>query len=59
MNSNDLQKLDNLSLELNANLCLLKSAVTSFDEDLEVYDLIYFVEKIYKLSNQIRKIFNN
>ena len=59
MDKTEIQKLDNLTLELNMNLCILKSAVTCFDDDLEVSDLIDFTERIYITSVEIRDIFDN
>ena len=59
MNQNELRTIDNLTLELNMELCILKSAVFCFDDDLEVSDLINFTERIYKMSNEIRETFDN
>lgn len=57
MKKQDLQKLDELTLDLNMDLCVLKSAIMCFDEDLKVDDLTNFVQNIYKTSNKIRDIF--
>lgn len=57
MNQQEIEKLDELTLDLNMDLCILKSAVTCFDDDLEISDLINFVQKLYKTSNKIRGIF--
>lgn len=59
MNQQELQKLDELILDLNMNLCILKSAVACFDDDLETSDLINFVESIYNVSKEIRHILEN
>lgn len=57
MNQQEMQKLDELTLDLNMDLCILKSAVMCFDDDLEASDLVNFVQKLYKTSNEIRNIF--
>lgn len=59
MDKAEIQKLDNLTLELSMNLCILKSAVTCFDDDLEVSDLIDLIERIYTTSAEIRELFDN
>ena len=58
MDKEQLQKIDDLTLDLNMELCVLKSAVICFDDDLEVSDLVNFTERIYKISNDVRKIFD-
>lgn len=59
MNQQELQKLDELTLDLNMDLCILKSAIICFDDDLKTSDLVNFVQKLYKISNEIRDIFYN
>lgn len=59
MNQQELQKLDDLTLDLNMNLSILNSAVKNFDNDFEVYDLINIMELIYKNSLEMREIFNS
>lgn len=59
MNKNDVEKIDNLTLDLNMELCILKSAVGCFDDDLEISDLVNFTERIHKISNEIRQIFDD
>lgn len=59
MNRNEIEKIDNLTLDLNMDLCILKSAVGCFDNDLEISDLINFTERIHKTSNEIRQIFDD
>jgi len=59
MNQELIQRIDELTLDLNMDLSILNSAVRNFDGDLEVCSLVNFVEKIYKLSDEIREIFNN
>jgi hypothetical protein len=59
MNKEQLQKIDWLTLDLNMDLSVLNSAVMSFNDDLQICDLINFVERIYKTSDEIREIFDN
>lgn len=59
MNRNEIEKIDNLTLDLNMDLCILKSAVCCFDDDLEISDLVNFTERIYKTSSEIRQIFDD
>jgi len=59
MNQELLQKIDDLTLDLNMDLSVLNSAVKNYDNDLEVCSLVNFVEIIYKLSDEIREIFDN
>ena len=58
MNKKQIEKLDNLILELNFDLVILNSAVKDYD-DLEACMLDHFVEKIYLNSKEIRNIFEN
>jgi hypothetical protein len=57
MNKEQIQKLDDLTLMLNFDLAVLNSATQ--DDNLEIYMLNPFVEKIYKDSEEIRTIFDN
>lgn len=57
MNQQEIEKLDELTLDLNMDLCVLKSAVISNSEDLEVSDLTNITERMYKISSEIRDIF--
>lgn len=57
MNQQEIEKLDELTLDLNMDLCVLKSAVASLDDDLEVSDLVNIAERIYKISSEIRDVF--
>jgi len=59
MNQELLQKIDDLTLDLKMDLSVLNSAVKNYDNDLEVCSLVNFVEIIYKLSDEIREIFDN
>ncbi len=59
MNYEKILELEELFLELETNLCILKSAVICYDEDLQVSDLVNFVKGIYEKSEEIRKIFSN
>lgn len=58
MNENQIDRLDSLTLDLNYDLAILRSAVKD-SIDLEVCSLEHFVEKIYKDSEEIRNIFIN
>lgn len=55
---NEEKKLDDLTLDLNMDLCVLNSAVNNCD-NLEVCCLTNFVERLYKTSEDIRDIFIN
>lgn len=57
MNTNQLTRLDDLTLTLNFDLAILNSAIK--DDDLEICALGSFVEKIYKDSEKIRRIFDS
>ncbi len=59
MNKEQLQKLDNLTLDLNMDLEVLNNAVRNSDDDLTVCSLINFMGEVYKISNEIRDIFDN
>lgn len=57
MNQDEIIKLEKLALDLNTDLCILKNAVTNNENnDLQLSDLIDFVEKAYKMSEEIRRI---
>lgn len=58
MNTKELEELDILTLNINFDLAILNSAIKDSDY-LEVYTLTRFVERIYKNSEEIRKIFDN
>ena len=58
MDKKQLSELDNLTLEINFALAILNSAVKDTD-NLEIYVINDFVEKIYHDSEKIRDIFNN
>lgn len=58
MNEEQIERLDALTLELNNDLAVLKSAVKD-NLDLEVCSLEHFVERIYKDSEEIRNIFDS
>lgn len=59
MNEENIEKLNNLTLDLNFDLAILNSAISNFDENLEICMLENFVKDIYKKSEEIRSIFNN
>ena len=59
MNQEQIQKIDNMTLDLNMDLSILNSAVGNAEDDLEVCALVNFVGKIYKLSSEIRDVFDN
>lgn len=57
MNQDEISKLQRLSLDLNTNLCILKNAVTNNEEnDLYISDLIVFLRRMYKISDEIMKV---
>ena len=58
MNKEQINELDDLTLTLNFDLAILNSAIKDSD-NLEVYTLEHFIEKIYLNSEKIRKIFDN
>lgn len=58
MNREELDKVESLSIDINTNLCILKNAMTNSDcNDLQIYDLIDFVRRIYDSSNKMREVF--
>lgn len=59
MNDEELNKIESLVVDLNTNLNILNSAVMSFNEDLQISDLVNFVGETYKISDEIRNIFYN
>lgn len=58
MNEEQLQRLDRLTLCLNFDLTILNSALKGND-NLEIFILEDFVEKIYQNSEKIRRIFDS
>lgn len=57
MNQDEINKLERLALKLNIDLCILKNAVTNNDDnDLQISDLIIFLKRMYKISDEIMKI---
>lgn len=56
MNAQQIDRLDDLTLEIDNNLSILNSAVKD-SENLEICSLGSFVENIYSNSKQIRDIF--
>ncbi len=59
MDNKQIQKLDELSLDLNFDLSVLNSAIKNFDNELEICHLVNIIEGIYELSKEIRNIFYN
>ncbi len=59
MKAKQLQKIDDLNLDLNMDLNVLNCAINSLDENLEASDLINIVERLYETSSEIRNIFDN
>lgn len=59
MNKEQIQKIDNLTLDINFNLAILYNAIKDADEKLEIYMLDDFVKNIYENSKEIRAIFEN
>lgn len=58
MNKEQIERLDELSLDLNFDLAILNSAVKD-SINLEVCVLNNFVERIYQTSVEIRNIFED
>lgn len=58
MNKEQIERLDELTLDLNFDLAILNSAIKD-TENLEVCALNNFVEKIYQASEETRKIFDD
>lgn len=58
MNKEQIERIDELTMNLNFDLAILNSAVKDFD-NLEVCVLDNFVEKIYISSGEIRSIFED
>lgn len=59
MNREQIQKIDNLTLDINFNLTILYNAIKDADEKLEICMLDDFVKNIYENSKEIRAIFEN
>lgn len=60
MNQEELRKAEILSVDINTDLCILKNAIKNSDNNnLQMSDLIDFIEKIYKISDEMRNIFIN
>lgn len=59
MNNEQINRLDDLTFNINCDLAILNSAVNNADKDLEVYLLGNFVDKIYEKSQKIRNIFED
>lgn len=58
MNFSQIQRLDDLTIELDNGLAILNSAIKA-DEGLEVCELADFISQIYKNSQKIRTIFDD
>lgn len=60
MNNDELSKIEVLSIDINTDLCILINAMKNTDDNnLEIDDLILFVDRIYSTSNKIIKVFIN
>ena len=58
MNQEEIERIDELTIDLNTDLRILKNAVTNPDnDDLYMHDLVDFVEKISKISEEVRNVF--
>lgn len=57
MNEEKLDKLDEFTLEMYSKLNILNSALKEDYDDLEIYAVSDFVEKIYNDLKSIRKLF--
>lgn len=58
MNEEQIERLDNLTLDITFDLAILNSAVKD-DNNLETYVLENFVRRLYQTSVKIRNIFDN
>jgi hypothetical protein len=60
MNEEELSQIEVLSIDINTDLCILKNAMTNPDDNtLVMDDLVDFVAKIYKTSDEMRNVFVN
>ena len=60
MNQEDLSQIEILSIDINTDLNILKNAMSNPDDNtLVMDDLVDFVERIYKMSDEMRKVFVN
>lgn len=60
MNQDEINKMEDLALNLNTDLCILKNALKNGDDnDLELTDLVDFVEKMYQVSDELREMSGN
>ena len=57
MNEEELEKLDELTLDINMELNILHNALKHADEELDIVAVSYFVENIYKKSCEIQTLF--
>lgn len=57
MNEEQLDKIDELTLDLDMELNILHNALKYTDDELDIAALSHFVENIYKKSTEIRRIF--
>lgn len=58
MTDEEIFKIESFAININTDLCILKNAMKNNDNNnLEIDDLISFVEKIYNISDEIIKIF--
>ena len=60
MNQEEISKIDELTLYLDTDVRILRNAITNPDnDDLQIFDLVDFIEKISKTSMEIRNIFTS
>lgn len=60
MTDEELSKIEYLTIDINTDLCILKNAMKNNDHNnLEIGDLISFVERIYNITDEIINIFVN
>lgn len=58
MTDEELFKIESLAININTDLCILKNAMKNNDDNnLEIGDLIHFVERIYNKTDEILNIF--
>ena len=58
MTDEELFKIESFAININTDLCILKNAMKNNDDNnLEIGDLILFVERIYNTTDEILNIF--
>lgn len=58
MTDEELFKIESFAININTDLCILKNAMKNNDNNnLEIGDLISFVERIYNISEEVINVF--